>query len=473
MLPAPRLRRSDPTGPTSRILLALRISCAVSSDSTGAGVPVRQHNHVMRRLKPTAPESEGTVGTRYTETYEMSSRQISLALLTGIALVGCEGATPDVGAEVARRDSAGVAISEAQGPIWGEPARWSVSGNPILEIGELEGSPEYLFSRIRGVVGLAGGTLVVSDGGSSTLRWYDDSGSYLFERGGDGEGPGEFKWVGPIVRSGGDTLVITDLSLRRISEFSATGDLVRTVPVEGVTVPGEAHRLSDGTFLVGSSGFSSTQLTGEEEGLGRALEPIVRIGNGLEAPDTVGTFPGPEMYFSGRGFGFHPFSRGFYYAVKEDLLFVAAAEGFVVDAFAPDGQLVRSLRAPDVDLRLTPELIDAYKRRVRDAAAEQPPASAERALSELEDMYFPDIRPAYARLVAGDEALWLEEHTAGPPSGARRWAVFGHDGDFRGIAELPAGFRLSDVRGDRVFGTWTDDLGVEYVRVHRLEATEP
>jgi len=425
----------------------------------------------MRRPKPTAPVRSKSPRTKFTGTYAVSTRHTSLVLLTGVLLVGCEDVDPEVGGDVLRRDSAGVAISEAQGPIWSEPARWSVSGDPTLEIGELEGSPEYLFSRIRGVVGLADGTLVVSDGGTSTLRWYDDAGSYLFERGGDGEGPGEFKWVGPIVRSVGDTLVVTDLSLRRISEFSSTGDLVRTVPVEGVTVPGEAHRLSDGSFLVGSSGFSSTQLTGEEEGLGRAAEPIVRIGTALEAPDTIGTFPGPEMYFSGRGFGFHPFSRSFYYATKGDLLFVAAAEGFVVDAFAPDGQQVRSIRAPDVDLRLTPELIDSYKRRVRDAADQQPPARAERSLQELEDMFFPDMRPAYARLVAGDDALWLEEHAAGPSTGPRRWAVFGHDGDFRGIAELPAGFRLSDVRGDQLFGTWTDELGVEYVRVHRLEPT--
>jgi len=47
MLPAPRLRRSDPTGPPARILLALRQSCAISSESTGAGGPVRQHNHVI------------------------------------------------------------------------------------------------------------------------------------------------------------------------------------------------------------------------------------------------------------------------------------------------------------------------------------------------------------------------------------------------------------------------------------------
>ncbi len=52
--------------------------------------------------------------------------------------------------------------------------------------------------------------------------------------------------------------------------------------------------LSDGTFIVGSTGFSSTQLTGEEEGLDRATEPLVRIGPGLEAPDSIGLFPGTD-----------------------------------------------------------------------------------------------------------------------------------------------------------------------------------
>ncbi|MDT8369000.1 MAG: 6-bladed beta-propeller [Longimicrobiales bacterium] len=395
-------------------------------------------------------------------------KRIAPAFLSVALLVACEPSNSGAVREVVQRDSAGVAITEVPGPIWSEAARWTTSAEPVVEIGALEGRPEYLFSGIRGVTGLADGRIVVADGGSNTLRWYDDSGSYLFERGGSGEGPGEFNRVGLIVRGGGDTLAITDFSVRRITEYTPEGELVRTIPIDGVTVPGAAYRLRDGTFIVGSSGFSSTQMTGDEEGLRRTPEPLIRFGDAMETPDTIGIFPGPEMYFSGRGFGFHPFSRGFHYAVKDERLFVAAAEGFVVDAYEADGRWVQSIRAPDVDLQLTPGMIETYRQGAREAAAEQSEARAEAMARELEEMYFPETRPAYARFVASDDALWLEEHRAGRSDGLNRWAVLGHNGEFRGIAVLPPGFILHDVQRDHVIGTWTDDLGVEYVRKYRL-----
>jgi len=77
-------------------------------------------------------------------------------------------------------------------------------------------------------------------------------------------------------------------------------------------------------------------------------------------------------------------------------------------------------------------------------------------------------RWVYRRFVADGATLWLEQHTAGQVEGPSTWAVFGHDGEYRGTAALPTGFRLLAVRGDRVLGVWTDDLGVEYVRVHEL-----
>ncbi len=395
------------------------------------------------------------------------TRTLSLPLLA-LLLLGCEPTEPDAAPQIQLRDSAGVAIVVTPGPIWGEPPTWTTSQEPSVSIGALEGSPEYMLSRVFSAVLLSDDRIVVADGGSSTLRWYDASGAYLFERGGRGEGPGEFGRIGSIARVAGDTLVVTDGRQRRISEYTASGDLVGTRQIEGLTVPGAAERLSDGTFIVGSVGFSSTQLTGEEEGLERAMQPMIRLGAGIEVADTLGMFPGPEMYYTANSFGFHPFSRGFSYAVRGDLLFVAAAEGFVVDVYSADGTLVRSIRAPEVDLRLTPETIDEYRRSVRESAADREEALARALIEQMEETVFPELRPAYGRFVAGEETLWLEQHTAGQLDGPSTWAVFGHDGEYHGTAALPAGFRLLAVRGDRVLGVWTDDLGVEYVRVHEL-----
>jgi len=436
--------------------------------------PVRQPHHVTRKLEPTTvvgsltecePRSHALKLTRATAV--QMTRSLSVALIT-VFLLGCGAAEGELGHKTQQWDSAGVMIAETSGPIWGEPPTWTTSPEPSVSVGALEGRPEYLLSRVFSAALLSDGTIVVADGGSSSLRWYDASGTFLFERGGRGEGPGEFGRIGSVVRAAADTLVVTDGSLRRISEYTSSGDLVGTRQIEGVVVPGAAEPLSDGTFIVGAVGFSSRQLTGEEEGMERTLEPLLRIGVGLEGPDTLGMFPGPEIYFTKNSFGFHPFGRAFNYAVRGDIVFVAAAEGFVVDVYSAEGALVRSIRAPEVDLRLTPESIAEYQQGVRESVSDLDESVAKEVVDRAEGMPFPDDRPAYGRFLAGDETLWLEEHTAGQTEGPSRWAVFGHDGEYRGTAALPAGFRLLGVSRDRVLGVWTDDLGVEYVRVHEL-----
>ncbi|MEK9507028.1 hypothetical protein WI460_02380 [Gemmatimonadota bacterium Y43] len=393
---------------------------------------------------------------------------LSAALLV---VAACDTPAPSPDGELVERDSAGVVIAEWSGPIWTSGPRWTI-GEPATSIGALESDePEYLFSGIRGTVALSDGRIVVADGGSNTLRWYDASGVFLMQRGGSGEGPGEFSRLGPIVRTDDDGLVVTDGALHRITRFSSEGELLMTTPIEGVTVPGPAHPLAEGAFVVGAAGFSSTQMTGEEEGLYRASEPLIRIRSEVDAVDTLGIFPGPEIYFRTRSFGGHPFSRGFYYGTAGDRAFVAGAEGFVVDVYAGDGRHLRSIRAPSVDLTLTDELIGAYKDEALRLAAERGERAESSTRSALADMIFPKERPAYGRMVVGDDAIWLEQHSGGVTPTVSRWAVFDHDGAFRGTAEFPAEFRLSTVGDGRVVGSWRDSLGVEYARAYALVET--
>lgn len=395
-------------------------------------------------------------------------------LALALVLIGCDASREANIPRVQERDSAGVAIVESPGPVWSTEARWTI-GEPAMSIGAVDGAaPEYLLSGVRGIVELGDGRIVVADGGSSTLRWYDPSGVFLMDRGGSGEGPGEFGRMGSMVRTTGDSLIVTDGALSRATVFTSEGALVRTVAIEGIAVPGPAHHLADGALVVGSTGFSSSQLTGQEEGLYRTSEPLIRIRPDVGVIDTLGMFPGPEIYFRARSFGYHPFSRGFYYGTAAGHLFVAAAEGFVVDVYGDDGRHLRSIRAPEVELTLTDEQIDAYKDEALRLAAERGGGMESSTRSELADMAFPEQRPAYGRMVVSDDAIWLEQHAGGVPATVNRWAVFGHDGAFRGTAELPAEFRLHSVRKDRLLGSWRDALGVEYMRLHPLmEAAHP
>jgi hypothetical protein len=47
--------------------------------------------------------------------------------------------------------------------------------------------------------------------------------------------------------------------------------------------------------------------------------------------------------------------------------------------------------------------------------------------------------------------------------GAPLWDVFDAQGRYLGVLELPPRFTPSELRGDRVWGIWRDDLDVQHV----------
>jgi len=65
--------------------------------------------------------------------------------------------------------------------------------------------------------------VVVLDGGSSQLRFFDAQGRFLFSAGSRGEGPGEFRNPTRLRRTPGDSLQVWDAILGRLSFFDLQG----------------------------------------------------------------------------------------------------------------------------------------------------------------------------------------------------------------------------------------------------------
>jgi hypothetical protein len=160
----------------------------------------------------------------------------------------------DSGSFVAR-DSAGIVIVENSAPP--TEARWSVPSEPELSLGVVEGEASLQFDEVRGVVRFDDGRIVVADGGSRQVRFFDPAGGFLRLAGGPGSGPGEFESITTVFRSAGDTLHVYDQVLRRVTVFDPGGQLARTTPVEspegaffGPRVEGV---FDDGSYLLGTS----------------------------------------------------------------------------------------------------------------------------------------------------------------------------------------------------------------------------
>jgi hypothetical protein len=80
----------------------------------------------------------------------------------------------------------------------------------------------------------------------------------------------------------------------------------------------------------------------------------------------------------------------------------------------------------------------------------------------------PEVLPAYdGLLVTGDGDAWARVH-APDPYRPEVWDVYAPSRAWRGRVELPERFLAMAVRGDRVYGVWRDELGVEHVRAYAL-----
>jgi hypothetical protein len=391
-----------------------------------------------------------------------------VALVIFVALTACQDSGVRT-ANVAVRDSAGIEIIENAGDPWSAEELWHVAAEPVVRIGAVEGGESYLFDGIRGIVVLDDGRIVVANSGDSSLRWFDAEGVFLFERGGAGEGPGEFSRLGSITVAPGDSIVAVDWAGMRFTLFGADGGVGPTRRMLGLPAPpGSMHRLSDGSWVVGASGWTSTQFgRNPAPGVHRVQAPILRVSSDGESIDTLGMFPGGEAEIRTRGesilFGSARFAHQLEYDVANDEIYIGTGDRMQVDVYSPTGQHVRSVRAPEVDVRLTPEIAAAYRDFIRERTAEnerQDPAAAERTVAEME---LPETMPAYSSLIVDEHGnLWVGEYRydLAPP---HRYIVFDPEGRFITGVTVPPDFLVMTIANDHLWGRLTDDLDVQYV----------
>lgn len=134
------------------------------------------------------------------------------------------------------RDPSGT--SPEQAPV----AEWTLTREPLLEIGVAEGDEAYQFHRVAGSVRLGSGGILVLNTGSQQLRLFDETGTYVRAIGREGEGPGEFRDPTRIRTLAPDSIVVWDRELRRISFFDARGEFLgarRLLPSPTQLFPGD------------------------------------------------------------------------------------------------------------------------------------------------------------------------------------------------------------------------------------------
>jgi len=392
-------------------------------------------------------------------------RDPTLAVVTLAVALGCGADERDSGSIA--RDSAGVTIVESARPQWSPGEEWQVAREPTVAIGRTEGAEEYQLFRVIAAHRMADGRIVIANWGSQELRFYDETGAYLFAVGKEGGGPGEFRSLGRMwIR--GDTLVVMDFQLMRISLFTADGDLVRSFNLthtsDGI-LPIPAELFSDGSLLV----EHNLRDRNPQSGLRRDSVMLLTYSLDGELIDTIGQFPGDETYYLIERDMITSLPRPFGLESQQDvagnLLYFGAGDSYEIQVFASDGTLERIMRRPVANAGVTQEEADAYRDRVLERQQRMAPAFRE--LSRQVEL--PATKPAYTQiLVDSRENVWVAEY---PEHDGDRslWDVFDPEGRWLGKVETPYGGYIYQIGEDFLVGVWVDELDVEQVRLYEIE----
>lgn len=340
-------------------------------------------------------------------------------------------------------------------------AEWSIGSDPLVSIGELDGPPEYLFARVAAVRLLGDGALAVADRGDGTIRIYDSGGEFRRAMGREGDGPGEFRYIRTLRVRDPDTLEVYDAMAFRLTRFQRSGELLP----ETVTFRGDDGRpeIYLGRFTSGEHAAAwIRQGPRDPQSISPDAMRLARFGPDGERRAFLGTATGMRRLGSPT-----PFSPHFIGVVIGDSVY--HTDGLMgeirVTSAAGDsaGTLRPALEPWDVDAAWS-----ALEARLDSADAAR--------LAEIRGTPGLDSVPVISDLlVDASQRLWVKRYDPSVDSHWRLrrrtggdWLVLERDGTEVARVAVPAGFRLLDVRGDRVAGMTRDDLGVERVEVRRL-----
>jgi len=348
---------------------------------------------------------------------------------------------------------------------------WTLSPEPIFQVGAVEGPPELQLHRVLDGLLLDGGEVAVVNGGNQEVRFYDARGGYRGAQGLPGEGPGEYRGLQSIFRLPADSVLAWDGALRRATVIGPQGKLARTLSLrQDLISPRVVGTFRDGTFLVVDARFDPGEATGDWQQL---QSIITRFSGEGEPLDALGTFPWYKMKFmvatNTRAEALRlGFDRDTQVTVRGDRAWIGTTKAYQVLEYEATGRLSRILRWAGPDRSVTEAHLHAH---LEERLASAPNEDVRRLVrTDHENRVFAEQFPAYSSLMVDDgNRIWVQDYRRPGSPDIQRWVVFSQEGVPQAALEMGTDLRALDIRGDQVLAVLADDLGVEYLQLLRIE----
>ncbi len=273
------------------------------------------------------------------------------------------------------------------------------------------------------------------------------------------------------MRFAGDSILVWDPSLQRISVFSSAGDYGRSFPdasVRGTHADWPAWKMSSNSQgTVVASMRNPDDLRPVREGPIR-VEMDIQLTSLLSGSSVdLGRVPGDEFYFMQGTLAPRPLGKMTLVAIGDSRVYVAAGDDFGIAVFTLTGKRLAPVGPQQPTVALNRERIDAYIDQAVKASR-----NGESARGFYRDLEYPERLPSYSGLlVDANDNLWAEQYAVPGDEAGTTWRVYDQDGNLKTSVQMPRGLEVFEVGSDYVLGVWQDDLGVDFVR--KYELTKP
>jgi hypothetical protein len=400
-------------------------------------------------------------------------RILLLLLLTPLIANGCEAGLAGTGHTVV--DSAGVRIVTSSHPAWSDDG-WRIEEEPVLDVGLREGDENYLFNRVRAVIRLEDGGIVVANGGDNTIRRYDANGTLVWKTGGTGGGPGEYAAVGRLRLLGDTILALDDTEMQPNHLYDLDGRQIGTV---GRYEGDPQHWISvydvfpDGSYLY--STFPQGRVVKGDRWLDSAT--VFRVSADMSRTDSLLRLPAVEFAQFDPRMGYPVvFAPIFVMEAGDDVLYADYPDDCDIGVYDFSGREVRSVRWACTTGAIPEEAIERYRREYVNGPPELggtvPAQLRARREALLAQQQFAERYPAHLTLKAdGAGNLWVERVPrllTRMPDEPTIWDVFNAEDVWLGPVRTPPRFAVSEIGADYVAGIWRDLDDIEHARVYRL-----
>lgn len=379
-------------------------------------------------------------------------------------------------------DSAGIQILQLPESAWAAVGALELSPT-TFSVGALEGSENQILYRVAGGVKLSDGRVAILNGGDQQVAFFGPDGAFLGRQGGGGEGPGEYAWPVGIWATPGDTVLVWDRRLHRVTTIKPDGSYARDVPVprdsgtrDVVGAFDVVGTFADGSFLVFQEHYSLERRSADQQFQGY----YSRFSSAGDSLNPVGEFPWRQIITMpprGAGGGMQMVQAGpprfdapTEVAVTGEGLWVGTTKKEEILWLDPSGEVRRIVRWPEEDRIVTDAVKNAFiAELVQRQAPDAPPGQgAER----FQNLLFAEELPAHGKLVPREDGgLWMEVFRRPGTEPSNRWRVFGPTGRLEGLAELPPSAQVLWAGEGEVLLLEQDELGVEYVRLYTVRAS--